>query len=53
MAEFLQAIVDAMDAARGDLDRARSQGDVDDVILHEGRLEELRRLATAHGVDAA
>jgi hypothetical protein len=53
MPEFVQAIAEAIAAARTDLERARSEGDVDDVLVHQGRLEELRRIAADHGVSAA
>lgn len=53
MPEFVRAIAEAIDAASTDLAHARAAGDVDDVIVHEGRLEDLRRLAAEHGVPAA
>ncbi len=53
MAEFVEAIGEAIATARTALEQARLEGDVDEAIVHEGRLEELRRLALAHGVDAA
>jgi hypothetical protein len=53
MAEFVEAIGEAIATARTDLEAARREGDVDLAIVHEGRLEELRRLAAANGVDAA
>lgn len=53
MTEFMTAIAEAIAAARGDLDRARSEGALDDAIVHEGRLEELSRLAIENGCSAA
>lgn len=53
MPEFVKAIAEAIAAARTDLDRARSDGDLDDVLVHQGRLEELNRLALDHGLTAA
>ena len=53
MPEFVQAIEEAIAAARTDLDRARHAGDVDAAIVHQGRLEDLRRLAVENGVPAA
>ncbi|MFP5335521.1 MAG: hypothetical protein ACLGIV_09420 [Actinomycetes bacterium] len=53
MPEFAQAIEAAIAAARTDLDQARVAGDIGDVIVHEGRLEDLRRLALENGVPAA
>lgn len=53
MTEFMTAITEAIAAARGDLDQARSEGLLDDAIVHEGRLEELNRLALENGYSAA
>lgn len=53
MTQFMTAIAEAIAAARGDLDRARSEGALDDAIVHEGRLEELNRLAIENGCSAA
>jgi hypothetical protein len=50
MAEFAHAIEEAIASARSELDRARKEGDVDEAIVYEGRLEELRRLAAENGV---
>lgn len=50
MPEFVEAITTAIAEARTALERARAEGEVQDAIVHEGRLEELNRLAAAHGV---
>lgn len=50
MPEFFEAIAEAIATARTDLDRARSEGALADVIDYQGRLEELNRLALDHGV---
>lgn len=51
--EFVEAIAQAIAAARTDLDRARSEGALADVLAYEGRLEELDRIAVDHGLASA
>jgi hypothetical protein len=53
MAEFAHAIEEAIASARSELDRARQEGDVDEAIIFEGRLEELHRLAAENGIDTS
>jgi len=53
MPEFIKAITEAIATAQTALDRARAEGDVDEVIVHQGRLEELHRIAHENGVPAA
>ena len=53
MTGFSEAIAQAIATASVDLHDARQQDDVDGVIVHEGRLEELHRLAADHGLGAA
>lgn len=50
MAQFTEAITGAIAIAQQELDEARADGDVDAAVAHEGRLEDLRRLAADNDV---